>query len=206
MGARAPGDDPLQDRVLFYGIHRSTDLQAIEKEIEAVLLRLLDKADGDIAKAQRGIVFIDEIDKLKSTDTQGGSSGEKVQHALLKIMESASVRLSGVGNIDTTDMLFICAGAFVGLENITAKTHAFGFISIGGGQIDDNQRILDRLNSRVKPTDLFEFGLIPEFAGRLPVIANVKDLTKEMLVQIMVDADIAQLDDQLSGRAVRLDR
>jgi ATP-dependent Clp protease ATP-binding subunit ClpX len=159
----------------------------VNEEIEAILLRLLDKADGDIAKAQRGIVFIDEIDKLKSTDTQGGSSGEKVQHALLKIMESASVRLSGVGNIDTTDMLFICAGAFVGLENITAKTHAFGFISIGGGQVDDNQRILDRLNSRVKPTDLFEFGLIPEFAGRLPVIANVKNLTKEMLVQIMVE-------------------
>jgi len=113
-----------------------------------------------------------------------------VQHALLKIMEGAVVRLSGAQTpggaqtIDTTNILFICAGAFVGLEGITASTHAYGFISVSGS---DDQKILDRLNSRVKPTDLFSFGLIPEFAGRLPIIANLQNLSKEMLVRIMVE-------------------
>jgi ATP-dependent Clp protease ATP-binding subunit ClpX len=156
----------------------------VNEEIEAVLLRLLDRAGGDLARAERGIVFIDEIDKLKSTDSQRATSGERVQHALLKIMEGAPVRLGSGQNIDTTNILFICAGAFVGLETITANTHAFGFISLADA---DNQKILDRLNSRVKPTDLFEFGLIPEFAGRLPVIANFKNLSKDMLLRIMVE-------------------
>ncbi len=156
----------------------------VNEEIEAVLLRLLERAGGDINKAQQGIVFIDEIDKLKSTDSQRATSGERVQHALLKIMEGAPVRLGGTQSMDTTNILFICAGAFVGLENITANTHAFGFISLADA---DNQKILDRLNSRVKPTDLFEFGLIPEFAGRLPVIANFKNLSKEMLLKIIVE-------------------
>ena len=157
----------------------------VNEEIEALMLRLLDKADGDIAKAQRGIVFIDEIDKLKSSEAeQRGTSGERVQHALLKIMEGAAVRLGSTQTLDTTNILFICAGAFVGLEIITATNQAFGFISVEEG---DNQKILDRLNSRVKPTDLFAFGLIPEFAGRLPIIANLQNLSKELLVKIMVE-------------------
>lgn len=159
----------------------------VNEEIEALMLRLLDKADGDIAKAQCGIVFIDEIDKLKSNQgEERGTSGERVQHALLKIMEGAAVRLGSTQTIDTTNILFICAGAFVGLENITATNHAYGFISVDGSS-SDSQKILERLNSRVKPTDLFEFGLIPEFAGRLPVIANLQDLSKEQLVKIMVE-------------------
>ena len=84
--------------------------------------------------------------------------------------------------IDTTNILFICGGAFVGLEKIMSRTHGFGFIATSG---EDNQNILDRLNKRVKPTDLFEFGLIPEFTGRLPIIANFEDLNREMLVRIM---------------------
>jgi len=157
----------------------------VNEEIEALMLRLLDKADGDITKAQRGIVFIDEVDKLKAAEgDQNATSGERVQHALLKIMEGAVVRLGSTQTIDTTDILFICAGAFVGLDNITAATHAFGFISLDGS---NNQKILDRLNSRVKPTDLFRFGLIPEFAGRLPVVANLQNLSKELLVKIMVE-------------------
>lgn len=157
----------------------------VNEEIGAVLLRLVEKAEGDIAKAQRGIVFIDEIDKLKSPEgEQRSTSGERVQQALLKIMEGAPVRLDGARTLDTSNILFICAGAFVGLENITATTHAFGFISIADS---DNQKILDRLNSRVKPTDLFTFGLIPEFAGRLPIIANLQNLSKELLVKIMVE-------------------
>jgi ATP-dependent Clp protease ATP-binding subunit ClpX len=157
----------------------------VNEEIEAILLRLLDKADGDIAKAQCGIIFIDEIDKLKATDGQARStSGESVQHALLRIMEGSPVKLGNARYIDTTNILFICGGAFVGLEKITAKTHSFGFISTSD---DENQKILDRLNSRVKPTDLFEFGLIPEFAGRLPIIANFRDLSKEMLARVMTE-------------------
>lgn len=163
----------------------------VNDEIEALMLRLLDKAEGDIAKAQHGIVFIDEIDKLKSNEgEQRGTSGERVQHALLKIMEGAAVRLGSrqtpgsPQTLDTTNILFICAGAFDGIENITAASHAYGFISVDDS---DSQKILDRLNSRIKPTDLFDFGLIPEFAGRLPIIANLHNLSKEQLVKIMVE-------------------
>ena len=159
----------------------------VNEEIEALMLRLLDKAEGDIAKAQRGIVFIDEIDKLKSNEgEERGTSGERVQHALLKIMEGAVVRLGSTQILDTTNILFICAGAFVGLEGITATKHTYGFISVDANS-NDSQKILARLNSRVKPTDLFEFGLIPEFAGRLPIIAKLQDLSKEQLVRIMVE-------------------
>jgi len=157
----------------------------VNEEIDAVLLRLLDKADGNMAKAQNGIVFIDEIDKLKASNSAtNATSGEAVQHALLKIMEGSLVNLGNGQAIDTGNILFICGGAFVGLEHIMAKTHAFGFVSINDS---NNQKILNRLNSRVKPTDLIEFGLIPEFTGRLPIIANMLSLSKEMLVKIMTE-------------------
>jgi ATP-dependent Clp protease ATP-binding subunit ClpX len=159
----------------------------VNEEIEALLLRLLEKADGDIEKAQRGIVFIDEIDKLKASEEQRGTSGERVQHALLKIMEGVAIRLGSAQIMDTTNILFICAGAFVGLESIAAANYSYGFISVDGGDGGDSQKILDRLNSRVKPTDLFSFGLIPEFAGRLPIIANLQGLSKEVLEKIMVE-------------------
>jgi len=166
----------------------------VNEEIEAILLRLIEKAGGDLANAQRGIVFIDEIDKLKAPAEAGGKAGtpagERVQHALLKIMEGAPVKLKGLGGLgagghfDTTETLFICGGAFVGIDEILAQTHTFGFIATGE---DDNQKILDRLNARIKPTDLFRFGLIPEFAGRLPIVARLNPLTREMLVRIMTE-------------------
>ena len=160
----------------------------VNDEIEAILLRLIEKADGDLARAQRGIVFIDEIDKLKAPPEAGGSArtpaGERVQHALLKIMEGAPVKLKGGSHIDTTQILFICGGAFVGIDEILSQTHTFGFIATGE---DDNQLVLDRLNARIKPTDLFKFGLIPEFAGRLPIVARVNPLTREMMVRIMTE-------------------
>lgn len=159
--------------------------QFVGDEIEAILHRLLDRAGGDLRKAQRGIVFVDEVDKLKAVDGQArATSGESVQHALLKIMEGAPVKLKNGQLIDTTQILFICGGAFVGLEQIMEKSHSFGYIGTGE---DDNQNILDRLNSRVKPTDLFEFGLIPEFTGRLPVVARFQDLSKAMLVRVMTE-------------------
>jgi ATP-dependent Clp protease ATP-binding subunit ClpX len=163
----------------------------VNEEIEAILQRLIDKADGDIERAQRGIVFIDEIDKLKAVSGEGGQTrvagGERVQHALLKIMEGAPVKLKSARYLDTAHILFICGGAFVGLSEILAKTHTFGFISTDEGDSRDNQKVLDRLNARVKPTDLFEFGLIPEFAGRLPIVARLAPLAREMLVRIMTE-------------------
>ena len=157
--------------------------QYVNQEIEAALLRLIDRAGGDIARAQLGIVFIDEIDKLKAGKSEARvTSGESVQHALLKIMEGAPVKFEDGRYIDTTNILFICGGAFVGLEKIMSKTHGFGFIATSDS---DDQNILERLNKRVKPTDLFEFGLIPELTGRLPIVARFDDLSREMLARIM---------------------
>jgi len=159
----------------------------VNDEIEAILQRLLEKAGGDVGRAQYGIVFIDEIDKLKATpaDQPRAGSGESVQHALLKIMEGSPVRLAGGQYIDTTNMLFICGGAFVGLGEIISQTHTYGFISTSEDPDRTKERILERLNTRVKPTDLFIFGLIPEFTGRLPIIARFQDLDRDKLVRIM---------------------
>ena len=157
----------------------------VNDEIEAILQRLVDKADGSIARAQIGIVFIDEIDKLKASGDRSRSvSAESVQHALLKIMEGFPARIGDKGYIDTSNILFICGGAFVGLDEIMAKTHGYGFISTSS---EDSQNMMDRLNSRVKPTDLVEYGLIPEFTGRLPIIAIFRHLTRQMLVRILTE-------------------
>ena len=157
----------------------------VNEEIEAILQRLVDKADGDVGNAQHGIVYIDEIDKLRADEGKTRStSGESVQHALLKIMEGVPVKLGDAKYIDTTNILFICGGTFVGLDEIMSQTHGYGFIATSDSE---NQKILDRLNSRVKPTDLFTFGLIPEFTGRLPIIAHFEDLTRKMLVRIMIE-------------------
>jgi len=158
----------------------------VNDEIEAILQRLLDKAGDDLERAQRGIVFIDEIDKLKAPEGRsGGTSGESVQHALLKIMEGTPVKLGDGRVLDTTNVLFVCGGAFVGLDDIIkSQTHNYGFIATSKS---DDQKILDRLNSRVKPTDLFEFGLIPEFTGRLPIVARFQDLNRKALARIMTE-------------------
>lgn len=157
----------------------------VNEEIDAILLRLIEQCGGDLARAERGIVFIDEIDKLKSREGQANAtSGESVQHALLKIMEGSLVRLSSGQVVDTTHILFICGGAFVGIENVIANSKAYGFISLTDA---GSQQILDRLNSRIKPTDLIAYGLIPEFTGRLPVVTSLRPLTRDMLVRIMTE-------------------
>jgi len=157
----------------------------VNEEIEAILRRLADRAEGDLDRAQLGIVFIDEIDKLKTTGGQvRGVSGESVQHALLKIMEGSQVKLTGGQYIDTTSILFICGGAFIGLDDIMSRSQTYGYIATSE---NDSKNILDRLNARGKPTDLFEFGLIPEFTGRLPIVTRFHDLTKDMLVRILVE-------------------
>jgi ATP-dependent Clp protease ATP-binding subunit ClpX len=177
----------------------------VNEEIEAILSRLVDKAGGDVERASRGIVFIDEIDKLRASEGQKqNNSGESVQHALLKIMEGSPVRLGGDSYIDTTQILFICGGAFVGLQEIVTQARAYKFISMVR---DDTQKILDRLNSRVKPTDLVTFGLIPEFTGRLPIVAHFKDLTRKMLARIMVEPENSiyrQFQDMFRNEGVEL--
>ena len=177
----------------------------VNEEIEAILSRLADRAGGDLARAGRGIVFIDEIDKLKAPRGETrATSGENVQHALLKIMEGAKVRLHDGRYVDTTDVLFVCGGAFVGLAEIMAQTKSLGYIAT---KDDDNRRILERLNSRVKPTDLFAYGLIPEFTGRLPVIARFGELSRDLLVRIMTeprDSLYAQLREVFRQEGVEL--
>jgi len=157
----------------------------VNDEIEAIASRLAERAGGDLARAGRGIVFIDEIDKLKAPKGEArATSGENVQHALLKIMEGARIRLHDGRALDTTDVLFVCGGAFVGLDEIVAQGRNLGYIAT---RDDDNRRILERLNSRVKPTDLFTYGLIPEFTGRLPVVARFRELSRDQLVRIMTE-------------------
>jgi ATP-dependent Clp protease ATP-binding subunit ClpX len=158
----------------------------VNEEIQAILERLHDKASGDLERTRRGIVFIDEVDKLKSASLAAdhGTSGESVQHALLKIMEGAPVRLAGGQYLDTSHVLFICGGAFVGLEEIMSASHGFGFVATSAG---DDRRILESLNERVKPDDLVKFGLIPEFTGRLAIVARLRDLSRDMLVRIMTE-------------------
>ena len=177
----------------------------VNEEIDTILKRLVDKAGGDAARAQRGIVFIDEIDKLKGPGGGGRISGESVQHALLKIMEGAQVRLASGEYLDTTDILFICGGAFVGLDEIIrSQTHGYAFIATTQS---DSRQILDRLNSRVKPTDLFTYGLIPEFTGRLPIIARFTELSRDMLVRIMTEprnAIYSQFQDIFRAEGVEL--
>ncbi|MCK6390344.1 MAG: AAA family ATPase [Azonexus sp.] len=177
-------------------------------ELEAMMQRLLEQADGDIARASRGIIFIDEIDKLANPDQpERATAGRNVQHALLKIMEGSLIRLNSGPVIDTRRILFICGGAFVGIENIMANRHTYGFI---GTSSDDDARIIERLNARIKPTDLFEFGLIPEFTGRLPIVARLNPLGREDLVRIMHEPRDSlyrqfQLLFQLEGAQLRID-
>ncbi|HZQ75326.1 MAG TPA: AAA family ATPase [Burkholderiales bacterium] len=158
----------------------------VNEEIEAVLQRLVDKAEGKVERAMQGIVFIDEIDKLKTaTGSATTLSGEGVQHALLKIMDGAPVRMANGATIDTSNILFICGGAFVGLDGIREKSHGYGFISAASE--DGNQEILERLNRRVRPSDLIQFGLIPEFTGRLPVVASFEKHSLGNLVRILTE-------------------
>jgi ATP-dependent Clp protease ATP-binding subunit ClpX len=173
-------------RVPFVTAEATSLAQAryVAEEIEAIMQRLVDGAGGDLPRAQHGIVFIDEIDKLKTRTNDASRSGESVQHALLKIMEGSMVRIADGRYVDTSNVLFICGGAFVGLDKIAASGHPYGYISTTGSE---DLRILTRLNTRVKPTDLIEFGLIPEFTGRLPITVRFEALTKALLVRIMTE-------------------
>ncbi len=169
-----------------------TEAGYVGDDVESVLKALYFAADQDIKRAQRGIIFIDEIDKIAKKGTGGHSrdvSGEGVQQALLKLLEGKVATFEvgkGRGNtikMDTSDILFIVAGAFSGIEDIVKKR--MGGQSIGFGSKIDTERDKDYLRSQIKAEDLVKFGMIPEFIGRLPVIVTVDELGIEDLKTIL---------------------
>ena len=178
-----------------------TEAGYVGEDVENILLKLIQAADGDIAKAERGIVYIDEIDKItrksENPSITRDVSGEGVQQALLKIIEGTVASVPPQGGrkhphqemlqINTSNILFICGGAFEGLENIIKDRT--GKKSIGfGSKIESNKEISKyKVFEELLPQDLLKFGLIPEFIGRLPVVATLKELDKDALAKILVE-------------------
>ncbi len=181
-----------------------TEAGYVGEDVENILLRLIQAADGDISRAERGIIYIDEIDKVarKSNDNPSITrdvSGEGVQQALLKIVEGTVANVPPQGGrkhphqeflqIDTTNILFICGGMFDGMEKVVAsrlgRRGRIGFYT----DTDDGSGAVQELNllRRVSPEDLMSFGMIPEFVGRMPVVVGVDPLDKPALMRILVE-------------------
>jgi ATP-dependent Clp protease ATP-binding subunit ClpX len=170
-----------------------TEAGYVGDDVESLLSRLIQATEGDMDAAQRGIVYIDEIDKIRSGGSGFKDLRQGVQHALLKMLEGTIATVLPQGGykhpqqpgipFDTTNVLFICGGAFVGLEDIIAKRLGRG--GFGFGQVSENRQVADGLLRQVKPEDLEQFGLIPEIIGRLPVIAPLDALGVDDLARIL---------------------
>jgi len=179
-----------------------TEAGYVGEDVENIIQALLTAADNDVERASRGIIYIDEIDKIarRTGNTPSASrdvSGEGVQQALLKIIEGTLANVSPRGSrrhyqqefiqVDTTDILFICGGTFHGLENVIRRRVGEKGMGFGAKVERKAEHTMGELLSQVEPQDLLEFGLIPEFVGRIPVIAAMSELTKDDLIRALTE-------------------